>query len=141
MTDAARSDGVVIDASATLAWLFGETKPSRKEVKVLQEYRLIAPSLWKIEVANAILVNERRKKITEAQGMRYLSILESLAIEIMLPAANQNVEQLAAFARPHQLTAYDAVYLELAVVTGLPLYTRDRNLQQAAKRMGIDRTI
>ena len=49
----------------------------------------------------------------------------------------RDLEKLALLARPHQLTAYDAVYLELATTLGLPLCTMDRNLKQAAKRLGV----
>lgn len=135
------NEGVIVDASVTLGWLFGETKPAKKEVKILAESPLLAPALWKIEVVNSILVKERRKQITEAQGLRFLNILECLGVEIVTPSSLQRLEQLASLARLHQLTAYDAVYLDLAINTGLPLFTHDHNLQQAAKRMGVKRII
>ena len=135
------TEGVVIDASATLAWLFGEAKPSKKEAKLFAESRLIAPSLWKIEVTNAVLVKERRKQFTAAQGIRFLNLLESLDIEFVSLPPHQTLEQLASIARQHQLTAYDAVYLDLAIVAGLPLYTLDRNLQSAAKQVGVKRIV
>jgi predicted nucleic acid-binding protein len=40
-------------------------------------------------------------------------------------------------ARTHQLTVYDAVYLELAVRRQLPLLTFDGQLAAAAKRLGV----
>ncbi len=41
-------------------------------------------------------------------------------------------------ARPHQLTSYDAVDLELAMSLKLPLFTRDNNLIAAARRVGVE---
>jgi predicted nucleic acid-binding protein len=37
----------------------------------------------------------------------------------------------------HELTVYDAVYLELGLRTGLPLATLDRALANAANVMGV----
>jgi predicted nucleic acid-binding protein len=34
--------------------------------------------------------------------------------------------------------SYDAAYLDLAVVEGLPLATLDKNLRAAAKRAGVE---
>lgn len=128
---------LVVDASATLAWLFGEEQANAVESR-LGDAALVAPSLWRLEVVNAILIKERRKDITPAQGVRFLQILEAMAIDIVSDPPGRSLEQLALFARPHQLTAYDAVYLELATALGLPLWTYDRNLQQAAKRLGVE---
>ena len=42
-----------------------------------------------------------------------------------------------ALARSHRLTSYDAAYLELALRRGLPLATRDKALQAAARLEGV----
>jgi len=41
-------------------------------------------------------------------------------------------------ARAHQLTVYDALYLELAGRRGLPLATRDGDLSGAARSVGLE---
>ena len=38
-------------------------------------YRRHVPSLWSLEVANALLVGERRRRITPADSARFLAIL------------------------------------------------------------------
>jgi predicted nucleic acid-binding protein len=127
---------VVIDASAALAWLFGEEQAQAHEAR-LGDFGLVAPSLWRLEVVNAVLVKERRGNITAIQGNKFLQILEAMEIDIAGELAGPGLKQLAVFARPHQLTAYDAAYLELAIEFGLPLWTYDRNMQDAAKRLGV----
>ena len=127
----------VIDASVTLAWLFGEEDQSEAAQERLSDAALVAPTLWRLEVVNAILVKERRKHITPAQGTRFLQLLEALDIEVVGEPTARSMEQLALFARPHQLSAYDAVYLELATILGLPLWTYDSNLTKAAKKLGV----
>ncbi len=129
---------LVIDASVTLAWLFEDKARVSAIGSVLGDSTLIAPFLWRLEVVNAILVKERRKQLTPSQGTRFLQILEALDIEVVGDPKNRSMEQLALIARPHQLSAYDAVYLELATATALPLWTYDRNLRIAARRIGVD---
>jgi len=129
---------LIIDASVTLAWLFAENETTGSIEARLAEASLVAPSLWRLEVVNAILVNERRQQITPSQGTRFLHIVEALEIDVVSDQDNRGMVQLALLARPHQLSAYDAAYLELATTMGLPLWTYDGNLQSAAQRMGIE---
>lgn len=67
-----------------------------------------------------------------------LQILEALDIDVVGDQKARGMEHLALLARLHQLSAYDAVYLELATTLALPLWTNDRNLQDAAKRIGVE---
>ncbi|HEX9640220.1 MAG TPA: type II toxin-antitoxin system VapC family toxin [Candidatus Krumholzibacteria bacterium] len=130
--------GFVVDANTTIAWLFGESAHAGKLPKDFGEASLVVPWLWRAETTNVILVAERRKRITEAQGIRFLQILDALEAEVVGEPLRRQLEALASFARPHQLTAYDALYLELAVSLGLPLCTLDHGLQAAARRLGVE---
>jgi len=128
---------MVIDASATLAWLFEEGAIGKQIGAILADADRVAPSLWQLEVVNAILVKERRKLLTVERGIQLLELLEDWGVEIIAQPPARALKQLAARARPHQLTAYDAVYLETAIGQGLPLFTRDANLRSAALRVGV----
>ena len=46
-------------------------------------------------------------------------------------------QQILSGARQHNLSAYDAAYLELAIREGLPLATLDNDLRKAAKTVGV----
>ena len=76
-------------------------------------------------------------RVSEEQGSRFLRDLDAIAVEAVEPPASRTLEQLALFARPHQLTAYDAVYLELALDRSAPLLSLDNNLLDAANRVGV----
>jgi predicted nucleic acid-binding protein len=128
---------LVIDASVTLAWLFDEDSAAARIKSVLDRSELVAPWLWRLEVTNAVLVRERRKILTEAQAFRLLQLLNELTIDLMPEPLSRSASGLAQTARPHQLSAYDAVYLDLAIQLGLPLFTRDENLRAAAARAGV----
>lgn len=129
--------GFVVDASATLAWLFGEDEHRDQLPENIESAEMIAPWLWRTEVTNAVLVKERRGLFTPADGTRFLQIVDAMEIEIVGEPSHRSLESLAHFARPHQLTAYDALYLELAISAGVPLCTFDNALRTAARQSGI----
>jgi len=133
--------GHVVDANTTLAWLWAEPGAVDQLPADFAEIPMVVPWLWRTEVTNAVLVRERRKHLTQAQGTRYLQILDSLAFEVVGEPTHRTLEALANFARPHQLTSYDALYLELAIVVGKPLCTLDNGMQDAARRLGVELVI
>ncbi len=97
----------------------------------------VVPVLWAFEVANALLVLRRRRRIEiheYQQGLHYLSDSRPLVDEEGPRLAFTEVSKLAA---EHELSLYDAVYLELALRRGLPLASRDSALNKAAKRVGV----
>jgi predicted nucleic acid-binding protein len=63
--------------------------------------------------------------------------LEFMGVEIVVSQTELQLEQLAAFARPYQLTAYDAAYLHVAETKSATMLTLDQNLIDAAKRLAI----
>jgi predicted nucleic acid-binding protein len=66
-----------------------------------------------------------------------------LAAFVRLPVSVESIEadrafsQVLSVARQHQLTEYDAAYVELALRKGLSLATADEELCQAARAAGI----
>jgi predicted nucleic acid-binding protein len=128
---------IVIDASTALAWAFNDDDFADRFADQLASERLLAPPIWRLEVVNVILRNERQRLITLEQGNRILAALNAIDVEIVDSQAAQALEQLAAFARPHQLTAYDAAYLDVALKSSATLLTLDQNLKDAAGRLGV----
>jgi predicted nucleic acid-binding protein len=128
---------IVIDASTALAWAFNEDDFADRFADQFTSERLLAPPIWRLEVVNVVLRNERQRLITPKQGNRILAALEAIGVEIMDSQSGHSLEQLAVFARPHQLTAYDATYLDIALNTSATLLTLDQNLKDAAGRLGV----
>ena len=131
----------VLDASVAVAWVVGiPVDPYAVAVQshVASGWRAIVPPLWQLEVANALLLNERRMTLTSAEADRGLLDLEtflaSLADLDPTPAA---MRELANVARAYQLTVYDAAYLALAKRASLPLATLDKGLRAAAVKAGV----
>ena len=126
----------VPDASATFALLFDE--PNAHRVRdVLRHHRPVVPAIWPMEVSHVILTRERRRAIPRVEADRLLRLADALAAEVVADDPRLSVLDRAAFARPHQLTTYDATYLRLAVDRSLPLLSFDRNQIDAASRLGV----
>ena len=132
---------LVLDASAALAWMFQRTDPDEIALadRLLDEIAtqpIRVPGLWHLEVANALLVAERRGVAKEAEVIDYRQRLARLPImtDDIEIAARQ--EMIMALGRQFQLTAYDATYLELTLRTGSTLATFDARLAAAMKQAG-----
>ncbi len=132
-------EAFVLDGSVTMAWYFAdESNPYADSVlSDLESAHALVPSLWSLEVANTVLVGERRKRSTEAQAAAWLGILESLPIAVDGETTSHAWSSTLALARSQNLSAYDAAYLELAMRRGLPLATLDDKLKAAATAVGV----
>lgn len=132
----------VLDASVTLLWLAPSTQPAGIDyadaaLATLCEAQACVPSLWALEIANAVVKLETRGAVTEAEGQRFIALLERLDIVADPATARRALNDTLNLARRHKLSAYDAAYLELALRTGLPLATLDANLKKAALSAGV----
>lgn len=131
---------LVLDASVAVAWCFEDesTRPAENVLDVLSAgTEALAPAIWPLEVANALLVAERRKRITRAQVTALLQRISKLPIAVEPIPPARAFEQVLAVARQHELSEYDASYVELASREGLPLATLDAKLRRAARSAGI----
>ena len=126
----------VIDASIIAGLAFGEAPDSKIGLAIdeLAVGEALAPSLFFFEVRNALVVNEKRGRITPEGSTDFLRRLARLPIRI---APLPEEEVLMALARKRKLTVYDAAYLELAKREALPLATLDRDLEKAAIAEGV----
>lgn len=127
----------VVDCSVGIGWLFDEQADNYTEA-ALQALTLsfaVAPRWWGIEVLNVLLTLERRERLAVGQAVEALRHLQRLPIQ--LRESHASLFELHALADRHRLTSYDALYLEAALATGLPLATRDKALRQAAMDSGV----
>jgi predicted nucleic acid-binding protein len=132
-------DAFVLDGSLAVAWCFpDEQAPYAQAVlDALASTTAFVPSLWHLEVANALLMGERRKRSTEADTARWLAFLTPLPITVDDETPTRAWGDVLRLARAHTLSAYDAAYLELALRRGLPLATLDGKLKAAAAAAGV----
>ncbi|MCX7962526.1 MAG: type II toxin-antitoxin system VapC family toxin [Burkholderiales bacterium] len=128
---------LVIDASIALAWLLERERNPFGDglLEKAASVELWAPSLWPLEVANALLVAERRGRIDRTTRLEALERLAALGIRI--DAAVADLLRISDLAERRGLSAFDAVYLELALRRGFELATFDRDLAAAAAAEGV----
>ncbi len=130
---------VVVDASLALAWCFPDewTPEADRMLVALKGVPIRVPAVWPLEIANAILVGERRKRIKQAEIFRFIALLESLQISQDQQSVGPTVSRVLPVGRTHNLSAYDAAYLELAVRHNAQLATLDADLRKAVKQSDI----
>jgi predicted nucleic acid-binding protein len=129
---------LVVDSSIVLSWLLSDEAARITDALAEDVHRsgAVAPALLRLEVANVLVVSERRGRISSATMIASLSDFEEMALQLepgLDAAATRAVLQLA---RAEGLTVYDASYLELALRLGAELFTLDKELVAAARRHG-----
>lgn len=126
----------VLDASITACWAFDdEDHPdARLAFDRMRAEEAVVPGLWWFEVRNILVVNERRRRITESDTACFLLNLSMLRLRVDLSPREDTVLRLA---RTHRLSVYDAAYLELAQREGIPMATLDAALAEAAVAEGV----
>jgi predicted nucleic acid-binding protein len=133
--------GFVLDASVGLRWFLDDPVPAyANKVKqfFLKGVRAVVPALWHLEMSNGLVVAERRSILTAADIDQAVIDIEQIAAASMdVDGSVVSAKQALATARAFQLSAYDAVYLDLARRERLPLATLDDRLRAAAARAGV----
>lgn len=131
---------LVIDSSVTLAWLFEDERTDDTDTLLREVATLgaVVPSLWRLEIANALQSAVRRKRISEAFRDSSLADLAALPITVDADTDAYAWRETLALGARHGLTVYDAAYLELALRLRAPLATLDHELLAAGRAAGID---
>lgn len=104
---------------------------------LLADSELIEPCHWPIEVANLVLKASRRDRLSipeRNEAREAISVLIASSEVELVPHPIAALD----LAVSHNISVYDAAYLELALRTGLPLLTSDGALYNAARRSGVE---
>jgi hypothetical protein len=98
----------VLDCFVTMAWCFDDlASPYTSGVRdSLANLRAAVPSLWPLEVVNATIVGERRKRLDEARSQRFMTLVEALPVIIDDETAGRAFGDIAHLARAHHLSSY-----------------------------------
>lgn len=131
------ADRVVVDASFALAYLLDESgTPAARAAVALwsgSSANLLVPSHFWIEVTNALV---RRRALSPADVVAEFVDLDDLGLTTIEPDRPLLLLAIDQMVRSG-LSAYDAIYLALALSTDARLATLDRRLAEAAGDVGI----
>jgi predicted nucleic acid-binding protein len=126
----------VLDASVVLTWCFPDEQSQKAETiaeRIASGDRVVVPAFWRHEMLNALLVGEKRKRLTPELTQSFIEDLDRLPVDVDVPASSAVIfNATQALCRKHRLTAYDAAYLEIAIRETNALATVDEDLKRAA---------
>ncbi len=131
--------GFVLDASVAIAWCF-ESESSSYSDSVLNkmgEVQVVVPSIWPLEVSNAIAVAHRRGRLSATESIQAASLIAMLPVSVDEPNVSRALGMTLDIATRNSLSSYDASYLELAIRRYLELATLDEQLRKVAVAMGV----
>jgi predicted nucleic acid-binding protein len=132
---------IVLDASAAAAWLVPEQQhdlADRHYMRARSEQGVYhAPALWLAEFGNILTMAYRGGRLPRAHYERGLELAAQAQVEIDPPPNLHRRSQVLRLAEAHQLTYYDASYLELVVRLNGTLVSRDPELVRAAEACSI----
>jgi predicted nucleic acid-binding protein len=129
--------GLVLDSSIALSWCLPDEDETDRIQQEVAGSGAIAPAHWPLEVANALLMAERRQRISADFRNAALNDLRALPIILDAETSARAWDETLQLAEAYRLTAYDAAYLELAHRRALPLATLDEEMRVAADAVGI----
>jgi predicted nucleic acid-binding protein len=129
---------IVLDASLMAAWLFGERpSPALHVYNALPDVPIVVPAHWPIEISNALRTNLRAGRISVEHFQLILKELDRLVIHVEPAIDIDDIVPLAHFAEIHNVTAYDAAYLQLAIQQRAILATLDEPMRSAARALSV----
>lgn len=133
------SETFVIDNSVVMSWCFKDETNQYADAVLdrLTKSTAFVPSIWPLEVVNVLLVAERRKRLKEADSVRFLTLLSQLPIVVDYERTERIMKDLLALARTNNLSSYDAYYLDLSMRKGISIATLDTQLKKAAKKTDV----
>lgn len=119
---------LVIDASVALKWVL-EEDGSDLAIGLIEREELLAPDLMLIECANTLAIRVRRKLLTADDAELMLSKI--VAVPKRLHGSSALIARAQSLAIELERSAYDCLYLTLALATDSVMVTADSKFARA----------
>ena len=127
---------MVMDCSAALEIAQGSDRGRAFAALMAEEGKIVTPSLYPIEVANAAWKYVHVGHLSEQQARELIEFALALPDEIA-PAEDLLKEAFVQGVRADH-SIYDMVYMVLARRHGATMFTNDRKLQELCLASGVD---
>lgn len=133
----------VADCSVTASWVLPDEVSERASDLIgrLGSDAIFVPFLWPSEIANVLLMAERRGRLTPTQRDAAFAELKKLPIVVVPFDYQADWAATYALADRFGLTFYDACYVRLAAQSGEALATFDKQMRTAAEALGLSLAI
>lgn len=122
----------VLDNSVAIGWYF-EAQATPYTEAVLDAMGIetaYVPALWPLEFTNVLRKAVAGKKMTRKVAESFIA--DAASLDIRIDTATPSASAILRLALAHNLTSYDAAYLDLALRMGLPIAAMDGPLRDAA---------
>ncbi len=134
-------DKVVLDSSVTASWFLPDEQTPESDALYLaarkSEIKLFVPALWWWECGNIIRTNVMRGRLDDETMNLALECLYQLPAQVESAPSSTTHQKILNLALAHQLSFYDATYLELSMTRQALLATNDKALRRAAAAVGV----
>ncbi len=132
---------IVLDASAAAPWFLpdeaSESADRFYQQVVISQGLYHAPALWIWETGNILMSALRRKRLSPEQMQSGMARLHACPISFANAPSHHKQLQILRLAQTHDLSYYDASYLELVLSLNGQLASADSKLVHAAKSCGV----
>ena len=126
---------IVVDSSYALACVMPD-EPRPKSMQAVLANPLVVPFTWPVEIANALRSAIRRKRLDTLDARLFAEQFSRFDARVVAPWHSDALRYFDV-ASAHDLTPYDALYVELCLAERGALATCDLQLSRAAARVGI----
>jgi len=129
---------IVIDASMAASWVIPDEQNPLSQALLddlsAEKYQPIGIALFWNEFRNILVTNVRKRRIDKNDLLMFLQDIRDIGIETKVMDDDALILHLAF---QHNLSAYDAAYLALAVQENAIVATNDKKLVQAVLAEGL----
>ena len=129
-----------MDAAVGFSWVYHDQATPETHAllnEIASGVKVVVPSFWFLEMANVLLMAQRRHKLSAPQRKAASEKLAAMQFTVDEEAARNAFGQISELAEKHGLTVYGAIYLEIALRRKMALASRDEALRSAGKRCGL----
>ncbi len=130
----------ILDASVALSHCLAEPEfrdQARRIMAAFGSETAMVPAIWSLELANGLLKKERGKVVTTKEVDELLARWRAMPVTVDTLGLSVTFSDTLQLARKHNLSVYDASYLELVLRQKSILASFDGALRDAAKREGV----
>ncbi len=121
---------IVIDASVALKWVLAEEGSDEAQLLYDNE-QLVAPDLFFVECANVLWTKTRKFKLKAEDAVAGMSIIDRISIRSISGRPHVTTAQRISFEIGQ--SAYNSLYLAVAMAEGIEFVTADIAFSRAAK--------
>lgn len=130
----------VVDVSFIVPLFLADEDSSDTEgflnVAFQRNMNIFIPALWWFEMSNTLHIVVKRQRLSQFHALNAIEVCKAFNFFKIEPVVfNQTLFDLA---QAHNLSAYDASYLDLAIRHQAALATFDQHLNVVAKDLGIE---